>query len=285
MSKEGKHHYIPIFYLKQWAGADGRLCEFSKPYDTVKPRFVHPDGTGFVHGLYKVPGLPPDVSQYIERYFMQRADSKAAIAFKALLDPKVTEGDLTWDMKIHRAMFLYGLILRSPAHVAKVQKSVAERKPIIVDRVKLGKDGKMLPLPEQPAVPLRAPYAASEMLPGMFKSELLIQAINKMEWLTVHIHGGRHSILTSDRPIIMSNGIARPSDFLLIPLSPNTLFIAANSKKMMKRLQDMDLNELVVSVNDRVSKQAIDYVYGVDDKHLRFVCRRLGKRWKSTPLG
>jgi hypothetical protein len=37
MSKQGRHHYIPIFYLKQWARDDGMLCEFSKPYDSVKP--------------------------------------------------------------------------------------------------------------------------------------------------------------------------------------------------------------------------------------------------------
>jgi len=195
----------------------------------------------------------------------------------------VRDTDLTWDMKIHWAMFLYGLVLRSPTHMAKIQKSVAAKKPVIVDRVRIDRDGKLLL--DQPAVPLRAPYAAPEMLPEMFKSKLLIQGINKMEWFTVHIHGGKHSILTSDRPIVMSNGLARPNDFLLLPLSPATLFIAANSKKMMKRLQEMDLNKLVISVNDRVSKQAINYVYGVDNRHLLFVSRRLGKRWKSTPLG
>ena len=34
-----KHHYLPVFYLKQWAGKDGRLCEFSRPYKNVKPKF------------------------------------------------------------------------------------------------------------------------------------------------------------------------------------------------------------------------------------------------------
>jgi hypothetical protein len=283
MSKEGKHHYIPIFYLKQWAGESGRLCEYSRPYDTVKPRLVHPDGTGFVHGLYRVSGLPFEESQYVEQRFMQYVDNKAAIALKALIDPTVRDEDLTWDMKIHWAMFIYGLVLRSPTHMAKVQKSIAAKKPMIVDRVRIDRDGKSLP--DQPAVPLRAPYAAPEMLPNMFASRPLIQGINKMEWITVHVNEGKHSILTSDRPIIMSNDLARPNDFLLIPLSPSILFIAANSKKMVKRLKDMDINKLVVSVNDRVSKQAIDYVYGVDNRHLLFVSRRLGKRWKSTPLG
>src|SRR5580692_1218431 len=49
--KGDKHHYIPVFYSKEWAGPDGRLCEYSRPYDVVKPKRVHPDGTGYVRGL------------------------------------------------------------------------------------------------------------------------------------------------------------------------------------------------------------------------------------------
>jgi hypothetical protein len=56
MSKEGRHHYIPIFYLKQWAGDDKRICEFGRPYDRAKPRRVHPAGTGYMDGLNTVEG-------------------------------------------------------------------------------------------------------------------------------------------------------------------------------------------------------------------------------------
>jgi hypothetical protein len=52
MSSEPKHHYIPVFYLKQWAQTDGQICEFSRPYKEVKPRRTYPDGTGYVRGLY-----------------------------------------------------------------------------------------------------------------------------------------------------------------------------------------------------------------------------------------
>jgi hypothetical protein len=47
-----KHHYIPKLYLKQWAGPDGRVCEFSRPYQQVKPRMTFPDATGYERGLY-----------------------------------------------------------------------------------------------------------------------------------------------------------------------------------------------------------------------------------------
>jgi hypothetical protein len=87
MSKEGRHHYIPVFYLKQWATDKGRLCEFSKPYDRVKPRKTHPDGTGYVDGLNTVEGLPPAEARFLEDVFFQIADDAAARALKILLSP------------------------------------------------------------------------------------------------------------------------------------------------------------------------------------------------------
>ena len=57
-SASEKHHYLPVFYLKEWAGPDGRICEYSRPYDVVKPKRVHPGGTGYVRGLYAIEGLP-----------------------------------------------------------------------------------------------------------------------------------------------------------------------------------------------------------------------------------
>jgi hypothetical protein len=59
-----KHHYIPKFYLKQWAGPDGRICEFSRPHKEVKPRMVFPDGTGYERGLYTFPELAPQNSGF-----------------------------------------------------------------------------------------------------------------------------------------------------------------------------------------------------------------------------
>ena len=45
--KEGdKRHYIPKFYLKQWALTGGKLCEFRKPREKVVDRMRDPDGTG-----------------------------------------------------------------------------------------------------------------------------------------------------------------------------------------------------------------------------------------------
>ena len=85
MPREPKHHYIPIFYLRQWTGEDQRLCEFSKPYNRVKPRRTHPDGTGYVRGLYRLPNAPPGEEYIVETKLMRDIDDWAAKALQDMM--------------------------------------------------------------------------------------------------------------------------------------------------------------------------------------------------------
>src|SRR5450756_772714 len=117
MSKEGKHHYIPVFYLKQWAGGDKRICEFSRPFDRVKPRRTHPDGTGYVHGLNTIPGVPAHDAQYLENVFFKFTDNYAAIALRVLFsDPP---WHFTTEVRSAWSRFLMSLIVRNPESVEK----------------------------------------------------------------------------------------------------------------------------------------------------------------------
>jgi hypothetical protein len=84
-----KHHYIPVFYLKQWAGSDGRLCEFSRPYDSVKPRMVHPDGTAYRRGLNTFSRLPSELADFLEGRFFKEVDNQAARVLLMLLRDKL----------------------------------------------------------------------------------------------------------------------------------------------------------------------------------------------------
>jgi Protein of unknown function (DUF4238) len=50
-----KHHYIPVFYLREWVDSKNRLMEFSRPTrKEVKARDTAPTGTGYVRGLYRM---------------------------------------------------------------------------------------------------------------------------------------------------------------------------------------------------------------------------------------
>ena len=104
-----------------------------------------------------------------------------------------------------------------------------------------------------------------------------------MTWFTYHTGDAKHSVLTSDRPIIMTKGLVGTNAHLAIPISPAAIFFAVRSEQMIKRISAMDSDELVERVNAGVALQAIKYVYAVNDSQLRFVSKRLGKKM-PTPL-
>jgi hypothetical protein len=124
MSKQGRHHYIPIFYLKQWSGEDGRICEFSKPHDLVKPRKVHPSGTAYMDGLNTIHGLPREEEQYLENVFYKAADDDAARALRILLAPPPRT--MTVKERSGWSRFIISLMLRNPEAVEKHTKVAVE---------------------------------------------------------------------------------------------------------------------------------------------------------------
>ena len=73
-SEPKRHHYIPIFYLKPWCGADGKLCEPRRWPDGVKAMRKAPKATAFERDLYKVPGMPEERAQDVEKRVMGVTD-------------------------------------------------------------------------------------------------------------------------------------------------------------------------------------------------------------------
>jgi hypothetical protein len=83
----------------------------------------------------------------------------------------------------------------------------------------------------------------------------------------------------------MTNGLVQPDAHIAIPLSPKLLFLATKNDETRRAIASMSDDQIVGTVNHKVSEQAIRYVYGIDDRQLRFVANRLGRMVPSTPLG
>lgn len=111
-----KHHYIPVFYLKQWRGADRRLCEYKRIGSKVVTRRTFPDGTGYRKDLYRVDGLPDPIAQAVEQEFMRLIDTEANYTLQKLL----CGDEAPWDVRQRSAWtrFLLSLRFRNPEAVA-----------------------------------------------------------------------------------------------------------------------------------------------------------------------
>ena len=285
MSKEGRDHYIPVFYQSPWTGDDDLLCQYSRPYKEVLHKRVAPKATGFVHGLNTVPHLPPERSRYVEIEHLQKLDHQASLALQKIFDQ--SPGDITLDAPstIAWIVFVHSLMLRSPEMLKvmgrKFEQKRAEFAAMSIDTASMVDESGVqhtVKVGQRTVLP-------QELLPGFLASHLVIRSIAEMRWTTRSTASADHTMLTSDRPVIMTNGLAQPDGHLVIPIAPRLLFLATRSDAPYRAIAAMSDDQLVFAVNSKVSEQAIDYVYGVDDKQLRFVANRLGKRVQSTPLG
>jgi hypothetical protein len=83
------------------------------------------------------------------------------------------------------------------------------------------------------------------------------------------------NFLTSDRPIIMTNGIGRPEGHIAVPIGPRKLFIAANQKETTDPIVALPPSDLIMQANTMVVRQAEEFVYGESDFAINFVERHL----------
>jgi hypothetical protein len=100
-----RHHYIPQFYSRRWAGKDDRICEFSRPYKKIHRQRVYPKQAGFLERLYEKKGVPKSIAQQVEDKFMSPVDNFAAKALDLIeTETNKKRGSKEWetDMSHHR---------------------------------------------------------------------------------------------------------------------------------------------------------------------------------------
>lgn len=285
-----KHHYIPEFYLKQWAGSDGRLCEFSRPYDKVIAKMKHPGATGYSRGLYTIKGAPPNLADAFENKYLSVADGLAATSLRVMVNEKYVP---TGDQKIAWTRFMMSLIYRTPEGVertyTKIKQYYASK-----DVSELQKRYSELRAASDPQTieeyvrsrgePMVRRTMITHLL-DIIESDKVRDKIMEMHWHMAEIRGMRYPLLSSDRPLIMTNGIAYSHSHIVMPLSPYHIFIAANSDDEVRKIKQLAQNgELVSRMNDKMGRQARKFVYGIDNRQLRFVENRLGEKAVCSPF-
>jgi hypothetical protein len=294
MTKEPKHHYIPEFYLKQWVvGENRQLIEFCRRYKGVVSRPTAPGGTGYVRGLYRLPDAPPGEEYVVETGLMSDIDSWASRALARMMTDGAAPGTMDRRMALGWCQFLYSLIVRDPEQLDRIKEKLKSLDALeVLENIR--EDYPKLRRPEDPATfdEYKAAFAlnpidvpATRVLPVLLKSKRVMAVLAALQWRTATVNSARYPLLTSDRPVIMSNGLSRPDAHIVLPISPRRLFVATKDEQTFQDIIAGSMDLLAKTVNNQVAQQAYQYVYGSDDKQLRFVSNRLGRRIWSSPLG
>lgn len=269
-----KHHYLPVFYLKHWHGPDGVLCEYSTPYNVVKPRRVNADGTGYVRGLYKIEGLPPETANVIENKFLKPSDGLAADAMRCLVAgavfPKPTQMRISW------ARFVLSLMVRYPEAIDLMKQHL--RHNVQKAYMETRKDTEPATFEEYEALKGTDETARlhGKLLMDLMQDSRMGRMIFSMNWGTISFTRYEHSLLTSDRPVI-SNIFPVGANHLCLPIGPDKMFFACETEIGEQKMQNLDPAHIMRVMNDETAKRAFKYVYGKDDTQLRFVANRLGR--------
>lgn len=85
-------------------------------------------------------------------------------------------------------------------------------------------------------------------------------------------------LLSSDHPLIMTNGLGRADGHFAIPISPTCLFIVFMKEDFPERFRNIPVGKIVRLVNEAVIGQGRRNVCAVDRRNLAEVRRGRGKR-------
>jgi hypothetical protein len=289
MNAPRDHHFIPVFYLKQWASSKTKkLLEYTLKHGRLIEKPVGPHGTGFETDLYAFPELPPNLAQHMEQVFLQYADDAAARALCVHLglDPPQWNSELIsgW------SRFIMTLSMRHPDAMTEVRAAVKA----IWDRGG-GETQRLYEAqrkPQDPATfeeyfehldPLLPVKAALNSIIKAFDNQTIGQHLNGMHFNVLDLVASSRTLLTSDRPLELK-GLARPEASYFLPISPTKLYVAANDPETIKQLKTLKVSQLVEGVNKFVVKRARRFVYARDPWQREFIREHMSTAMEPLPL-
>ncbi len=185
----------------------------------MKPRRTHPDGTDYVRGLNTFRILPPALADFLENRFLKRADNLASQALVRFLKDDV---NLDVETMSGWSRFILTLLHRTPEAMERLTNQIVGYYPRYMEElrrvVNTGDTGVIeafrVELSEERLARLKLGLLQMNM-----DSEFLGTALNRMQWAVIHFNEMHHLLLTSDRPIVMTNGLAHATSHIVMPIS------------------------------------------------------------------
>lgn len=288
MSTPRDHHFIPVFYLKRWIDAGGKLFEYSRPYkNKVFRNHIGPKATGFRADLYSFLDCPPEIAQFLESVFLQRTDHLASLALSKLIsgnqDPWTQELRSAW------SRFTINFLIRHPDPFAEI-KAVAQDGWLRQDNV-TQLEYERLRRPEDPPtfeewVLMQGNHLADRirirLLQGAMDNEIFGARFNNMLWNVLDLSNATFRLLTSDWPLYKEINGERM--LFALPINPTSLFTAVTHAEIFHRLRRARPDQLVRQINASVVSRARLYVYSFDRTQERFIENRMSSAMEPPPF-
>jgi hypothetical protein len=288
MSTPRDHHYIPVFYLRKWAGPNGKLIQYSRPFEgkfCIKP--VGPRATGFETDLYAFPNLPEELAQFLESKFLARTDEIASLVHKELLSgtaaPWNSERRSAW------SRFAINFLIRHPHPFTEI-KAVAHDCWLKPDNITQTEYERIKQPTDPPTfeewVLAQGDHLADRirirLIQGIMDNEPAGEKFNAMLWNVLDLSKSKFRLLTSDWPLYRE--INGEDKLFALPISPVALFTAVTRAATFEKMRRDKPDDVVRHINAGVVSAARLYVYASDKTQERFVRNRMSTRTVVPPF-
>lgn len=277
-----KHHYIPEFLLKRWAGDDGKITSFTSPVSgKIVRKRCFPSQVGFKKDLYRSPIDDPVAAQALETNFFSLLDNFAAKALDNLL---VTESETLNQESVQvLCLFIFSLLHRNPTYFDSLIRMGEDKfRSIITDLEKdygaIRSDGDPKSFQEFSAK-INADFAKIRIfsvVPDLMLNENILTFMRDMHWSVLVATNIKPNLLLSDDPLVRTNGLKRLDGQLVLPISPTRLVVGTSQPTLLRAFQSDSAVNLIKQVNAQTVEAARLFVVATDDRQTRFIENRFG---------
>jgi hypothetical protein len=279
MVEPKKHHYLPQFYQRRWAGEDRKVTAYQRYGSKLSILRKSPKGVGYVEELYSIPSeTDPAKRQRVESQFMRGLDNDAADALTFMEQqgaPRDPRRRLGW------TRFITSLIHRAPRRLDHFRQRLAEEQNLMLETLKTAypqKRGPNDPATYEEYVALNelrlAGWSHAEFLQTMIDSEKIQSTIYNMFWNKIDLNRLNFPLLTGDLPLIRSNGLGIKGGFLILPISPSSFFIAANRTEVITSFTSQPAKRLGRALNDSIVRQSEIVIIAPNERQTDFINKR-----------
>ena len=249
----------------------------------MKGRFVSPAATGYGKHLYSAMELPKGKQALIETAFMSLLDDKATKALNIVRDPG--SHGIPIPLRHAAARFVVSLLLRTPEEIERIKRHYLEKwlegDPAAEETyARNRKEGDAPTLREflegvDPAFrEFHALILAAELIGNRLVGDFIS---NAMTWSALYIPEDHCELMTSNRPVVMTNGLKVAGGYIVLPVGPRALLTMTYDDEARRILQGTTTDQLVEDVNRTVGRHAMKFVYATSGERKAFVEEHMEK--------
>lgn len=277
-----RHHYIPQFLLRAWAGADEKIEVFWVAPQHLRSSRLTPKFTGYEDDLYaltraEIAGMK---QQDVETDFLQRLDDLAARVLQKMAATGFA--DLTPEDRCVWVYFIMSLRSRTPEVVSQLHmegsnslKDSLDERPEEYEAISKTTDPPTLMEWSEQQFPGLIENFGTMSFPSFVCNPDIGQKILDMKWRLWDFRGQKNHLLLADRPCIFTTGIDDPDLVIALPISPWKAFMATKTDRLTSIMRQQRPKDLLMRMNESSLRQAKIRVYARDASPGRFICNRL----------